>query len=228
MNPPADSEVILAPSVIAADWWRIAQCVHEAENAGCRWLHFDAMDGRFVSNLTLGPMFLEALREHTKLHFDAHLMIENPGAYVDDFIAAGADSVSVHVENQPHLHRLIMCIKEKNVMAGAVLNPATPVNTLDAVLPDLDYVLVMSVNPGFSGQKFLPLTTEKIAQLSNIKNQRGLNFLIQVDGGIGPATALPVVRAGADIVVCGSSVFNANASVADNVGALRRALSTAA
>jgi len=223
MNPSA-KEIILAPSLIAADWWRIGECVQQAENAGCQWLHFDAMDGHFVSNLTLGPMFLQALRAHTKLHFDAHLMISNPGDYLDDFIDAGADSVSVHVENQPHLHRLIARIKEKNVLAGAVLNPGTPVYALESVLPDLDYVLVMSVNPGFSGQKFLPLATEKIRQLSHIKNERGLNLLIQVDGGIAPTTAPEVVEAGASILVCGSSIFNDKASVAENARSLRQTL----
>ena len=217
-------EVILAPSLIAADWWRISECVQEVENAGCRWLHFDAMDGHFVSNLTLGPMFLEALRPHTKLHFDAHLMIGNPGDYLDNFIAAGADSISVHVENQTHLHRLIARIKEKEVMAGAVLNPGTPVGALEAVLPELDYVLVMSVNPGFSGQQFLPLATKKVAQLNTLRQDLDLKFLIQVDGGIGPSTAPQVVSAGADVLVCGSSVYNAKSSVAENVRALRASL----
>ena len=220
-------EIIIAPSLIAADWWRVADCVRDAENAGCQWLHFDAMDGHFVSNLTLGPMFLEVLRPHTKLHFDAHLMISNPADYLDDFISAGADSISVHVENQPHLHRLIARIKEKNVMAGAALNPGTPVSTLEAILPDLDYVLVMSVNPGFSGQNFLPLATEKIQQLSHIKNERNLNFKIQVDGGITPSTAPQVVPAGAEILVCGSCVFNLKTKVEDNVSALREALEEA-
>jgi len=154
-------------------------------------------------------------------------MISNPADYLDDFISAGADSISVHAENQPHLHRLIARIKEKDVMAGAVLNPGTPVSTLQAVLPDLDYVLVMSVNPGFSGQKFLPLATEKIQQLSHIKSERGLKFLIQVDGGIGPLTAPQVVQAGAEVLVCGSSVYNQKSAVSENVRALREAISGA-
>lgn len=224
MNRPL-KETILAPSLIAADWWRIAQCVQDAQSAGCQWLHFDAMDGHFVSNLTLGPMFLEALRPHTKMHFDAHLMIENPATYLDDFIAAGADSISVHVENQTHLHRLIARIKEKNVKAGAVLNPGTSVTALHSVLPELDFVLVMSVNPGFSGQQFLPLATRKIAELNALRQELNLKFLIEVDGGIAPATAAQVVSAGADVLVCGSSVFNAKSNVAENVRALREALS---
>lgn len=217
-------ETIIAPSLIAADWWRIADCVREAERAGCSWLHFDAMDGHFVNNITLGPMFLEAVRPHSKVHFDAHLMISNPSDHLDAFIAAGADSISVHIENQIHLHRLIAHIKEKGVMAGAVLNPATPVDLLETVLPDLDYVLVMSVNPGFSGQQFLPLATEKVAQLNRLRSEKELKFLIQIDGGIGPATAPQVVEAGADVLVCGSSVFNDHTTVSQNVRALREAL----
>ncbi len=221
-------DVILAPSVIAADWWRMENQVREVEKAGCQWLHFDAMDGHFVPNLTLGPMFLEAIRPHTKLHFDAHLMISNPADFVDEFIAAGADSISIQVEGQLHLHRVIAQIKEnqahKRVLAGAVLNPATPVSFLDAVLPDLDYVLVMSVNPGFSGQKFLPLATQKIEQLKRLREERGLHFLIQVDGGVAPATAPQVVAAGADILVCGSSVFNEKAEVSCNVRAMKEAI----
>jgi ribulose-phosphate 3-epimerase len=224
----AAREIIIAPSVIAADWWHMGNQVRAVENAGCRWLHFDAMDGHFVPNLTLGPMFLEAVRPHTKLHFDAHLMISNPADFVDEFIAAGADSVSVQVEGQLHLHRIIARIKEnksgKKVLAGAVLNPATPVSFLDAILMDLDYVLVMSVNPGFSGQKFLPLALQKIAHLKRLRDERELSFLIQVDGGVATATAPQVVAAGADILVCGSSVFNEKATVADNVRALEAAI----
>ena len=217
-------EIIIAPSAIAADWWRMETQVRAVENADCQWLHFDAMDGHFVPNLTLGPMFLEAVRPHTKLHFDAHLMISNPADFVDEFITAGANSISIQVEGQLHLHRVIARIKEQNVMAGAVLNPATPVSILDTILPDLDYVLVMSVNPGFSGQKFLPLAIEKIAHLKNLRAEHELQFLIQVDGGVSSATAPQVVAAGADVLVCGSSVFNDKASVSENVRALRAAI----
>lgn len=217
-------KVFLAPSLIAADWWRISEQIKELEEVGVEWLHFDAMDGQFVPNLTLGPMFLEALRPHSALHFDAHLMIENPAARLDDFIKAGANSISVHVENQPHLHRLIARIKDAGVLAGVVLNPATPVSALEVVLAEVDYVLVMSVNPGFSGQQFLPLATRKIAQLNRLRADRSLEFLIQVDGGIGPQTALEVVEAGAEILVCGSSVFNSHTTLTENVAALRAAI----
>lgn len=218
--------VKLAPSMIASDWARPLETLHNLTEAGVEWLHWDAMDGHFVPNLTLGPMFLSALRRHTDLHFDAHLMLSNPGDYVEAFVEAGAQSISVHVEVGAHLHRLIGRIKELGAFAGAVLNPATPVSTLDVILPELDYVLVMSVNPGFSGQKFLPLAVDKIAVLNQKRQEQGLNFLIQVDGGVTPSTAPLVVRAGADVLVCGSNIFNSG-TPQENVRALRKAIDKA-
>lgn len=217
-------EIILAPSLLSADWWRVREQVEELTDAGCGWLHFDAMDGHFVPNLTLGPMFLEAVRPHSKLHFDAHLMIENPGNLLDEFIEAGANSVSVHVEGNPHLHRLVSRIQEKGVMAGVVLNPATPTNVLDTILPHLDYVLVMSVNPGFSGQKFLPLALDKIKLLKEWRERENLNFLIQVDGGVNPQTVSSVAQAGADVLVCGSGLLSTKQSLRQNVADLRAAM----
>jgi len=217
--------VFLAPSMIAADWSRPVEAMTELAEAGCEWLHFDAMDGHFVPNLTLGPMFVEAMRPHSKLHFDCHLMLANSGDYIEAFAKAGADSISVHFEGNPHLHRLVSRIKDCGAMAGVVLNPATPVAFLDAIIPDLDYVLVMSVNPGFSGQKFLPLATKKIGQLHRIRGELGLSFRIQVDGGMSPQTAPQAVAAGADVLVCGaSSVFIAGQPLGQSVAAMRAAI----
>jgi len=217
---------ILAPSMIAANWWNISQDVQALENAGCTWLHFDAMDGNFVPNLTLGPMFLEAVRPYTKLHFDTHLMIDNAGNYVDDFLEAGANSISVHWENNPHLQKVLSQIRAGGAMAGVVLNPATPVNVLDAILEEVDYVLLMSVNPGFSGQPFLPLVIPKMQRLAQMRQERGLNFLIQVDGGVSAKNAGQLVRAGADVLVCGSSIFNER-PLAENVAQLNQSMAAA-
>ena len=217
---------ILAPSMIAANWWNISNDVQALENAGCSWLHFDAMDGNFVPNLTLGPMFLQAVRPYTKLHFDTHLMIDNAGTYIDDYVEAGANSISVHWENNPHLQRVLTQIRDGGAMAGVVLNPATPVNVLEAILDDVDYVLLMSVNPGFSGQPFLPLVIPKMQRLARMRQERGLKFLIQVDGGVSAQNAGQLVRAGADVLVCGSSIFNER-PLAENLAQLNQSMATA-
>ncbi|HVF10432.1 MAG TPA: ribulose-phosphate 3-epimerase [Abditibacteriaceae bacterium] len=215
----------LAPSLIAADWSRIAHDIAELAEAGCEWLHFDAMDGHFVPNLTLGPMFLDALRPHSTLHFDAHLMLANAGDSIDGFVRAGADSITVHVEANTHLHRLVGRIKDSGRRAGVALNPGTPVAALEAILPDLDIALVMSVNPGFSGQKFLPLALAKMEELARRRAEMGLNFLIEVDGGMSPQTAPLAVQAGADVLVCGaSSIFLKDQPLAASVRAMRESV----
>lgn len=217
--------VKLAPSIIAADWSQPLAVISELATAGCEWLHFDAMDGHFVPNITLGPMFLEALRPHSTAHFDAHLMLDNPAPYLDDFIKAGADSINVHVEGNPHLHRLIWHIKDAGKQAGVALNPATPVEALSAILPDVDIVLVMSVDPGFSGQKYLPLATSKIEHLARLRAEQGLHFTIGVDGGMSPVTAVAAVTAGADYLVCGaSSVFIKGQPLTQSVRAMQAAI----
>ncbi len=222
---PAD--VWLAPSLLAADWTRAGEQVRALQNLGVEWLHFDAMDGHFVPNLSFGALFMSALRPITTQHFDAHLMVENPAERIPEFLKAGAQSISVHSENQPHLHRLVHQIKDGGALAGVVLNPATPVETLSVILPELDYVLVMSVNPGFGGQQFLPLCLPKIEALAHLRAERGLSFKIQVDGGITPANTPEAVRAGADILVAGSAVFGGEKSLEANVAAFRAAIVSA-
>ncbi|HVF84468.1 MAG TPA: ribulose-phosphate 3-epimerase [Abditibacteriaceae bacterium] len=221
MTASNSRSIIIAPSMISADWWNVSEDVCRLEAAGCQWLHFDAMDAHFVPNFTLGPMFLKAVRPHSPLHFDAHLMMSDAGIYIDEFVKAGANSISVHVEANAHLHRVIGKIKDLGALAGVVVNPATPIRVLDAILPDLDYVLVMSVNPGFGGQKFLPLCLPKIAWLKQQREERGLNFLVQVDGGVSVETAPHIVRAGADVLVIGSALFRKDVSLEESVRELR-------
>ncbi len=218
--------IFLAPSLLSADWSRAGEQLIQLQNAGVEWAHFDAMDGHFVPNLSFGALFLPALRPHCNLHFDAHLMVSNPAERIPEFLKAGAQSISVHVEGNPHLHRLIFQIKDGGALAGAVLNPATPVETLSVLLPDLDFVLVMSVNPGFGGQKFLPLALQKIRDLAQVRADRDLSFKIEVDGGVVAGNATEIVRAGADILVSGSGIFGGD-SIAENVAAFRVAINAA-
>ena len=197
----------LAPSILSADFARLAEEVRAASEGGGSVIHVDIMDGHFVPNLTIGPPVVRSLRKATKLPLDCHLMIENPDQFIPDFAEAGADWISVHQEACRHLNRTLDLIKSHDCLAGVVINPATPVDTLVEVLDIIDYVLVMSVNPGFGGQKFIPSTLHKLRRLAEIRSQQGLNFRIEVDGGISLDTVADVVRAGAEILVAGNAVF---------------------
>ncbi|NLC77419.1 MAG: ribulose-phosphate 3-epimerase [Clostridia bacterium] len=197
----------IAPSLLSADFSRLAEEIGSIEKLGINMLHLDVMDGHFVPNITFGPGLIKDLRGSSKMVFDVHLMIENPEKYVRDFVRAGADIVTVHAEATLHLHRLLSQIKEEGVKAAVALNPATPLTAIEWVLPQLDMVLLMSVNPGFGGQQFIPAVLPKIKALKQMLLEKGLKIPIQVDGGINRHTAGTVVAAGADILVAGSAVF---------------------
>lgn len=198
---------IIAPSLLAADFVRLAEDIARVEAAGADWLHLDIMDGHFVPNLTFGPPIVAAIRKITKLPLDVHLMVTNPAALVDAFAAAGADWLTVHVETEPHLHRLVTHIRELGVRPAVVLNPATPLSSLEEILPEVDMVLVMSVNPGFGGQKFIHSSIDKIRRLKKQIIAVNRDVLIEVDGGINVVTSPLVREAGAEVLVAGSAVF---------------------
>jgi len=200
---------LLAPSILSADFWRLGEQIQECIEGGADIIHFDVMDGHFVTNITFGPVLLESIKKHCPLPLDAHLMIENPDKYIPDFIKAGADMVSVHVENTPHLHRTIDLIKSLGAKAGVVINPATPLSSLEEIIYYVDFVLLMSVNPGFGGQKFIDRSLIKLKRLKAMVKSINPNILIEVDGGIKEDNILEVARAGADIFVVGSGIFGA-------------------
>ncbi len=200
--------VKIAPSILSADFLRLQEEIKAAETAGVDMLHLDIMDGYFVPNITIGPAVTKAIRSITDLPLDVHLMIDCPDKFVDDFIKAGADYITVHVEASTHLHRTIQGIKSKGIKAGVSLNPATPICSLEYIMQDIDMVLLMSVNPGFGGQEFIPAVMDKIRAVENIISEKKLNVLIEVDGGIKPDNAKLIAEAGADILVMGSAFFN--------------------
>jgi ribulose-phosphate 3-epimerase len=217
----------LAFSILASDFAHLADEVAAAERGGGSIVHVDVMDGHFVPNITFGPPMVKALRPITRLPLDCHLMIENPDEFIPAFAEAGADMISVHQEACRHLHRTLQQIELHGMLPGVVINPATPVDTLVEVLPMVHHVLVMSVNPGFGGQEFLPLAIEKIAHLAELRDQMGLNYRIEVDGGIAHGTVARVVQAGAEMLVAGSAVF-APGRTEQNAGELLRLARAAA
>ncbi len=202
--------VKIAPSILSADFSRLGDEVKAVEEAGADWIHVDVMDGKFVPNITVGPLVVESLRKVTTLPLDVHLMIENADQYIEDFANAGADIISVHAEACPHLHRTIDSIKEKGAKAGVVLNPATTLFALDEIIEQVDMVLLMSVNPGFGGQEFIGSVLSKIELLCNTLNESGVELDVEVDGGIKLDNAATIKQAGANVLVAGSAIFGSD------------------
>jgi ribulose-phosphate 3-epimerase len=217
--------VRIAPSILSADFATLASELESIERGGADWVHVDVMDGRFVPNITIGPLIVQAVRRSTSLPLDVHLMIVEPERYVTEFVRAGASTLGIHVETCPHLHRSLAQIREAGARASVVLNPSTPAAAVLPVLGDVDQVLVMTVNPGFGGQKFIHSMLEKIATLRGWIDERGLDVALEVDGGIGPETIGAAARAGADVFVAGTAVFGAQDRAAA-IAELRRAAET--
>jgi ribulose-phosphate 3-epimerase len=214
--------VTIAPSILAADFADLKAQIALAEQGGADWLHLDVMDGHFVPNLTIGPPVVRSLRRCTSLPFDVHLMIENPDAFLEEFRSAGADSITVHVETCPHLHRTVQKIKSLGARAGVCVNPATPETLLSGIIADADMILIMTVNPGFGGQTFIPSSIEKIRRTAAMARTGHPGIAIEVDGGIDETTARPVVDAGAGVLVAGKAIFG-SPDIPSAVRSLRRA-----
>lgn len=216
------NRIRISPSILSADFSKLAEELRRIEEAGAEMAHIDIMDGHFVPNLTFGPPVIAALRKHVKMDFDVHLMVSNPQDYIEPFVKAGADWITFHAEAAPHMHRIVQQVKEAGVKVGVALNPATPLASLEEVLPELDMALLMSVNPGFGGQKFISATVNKIARLKQMIETCGSKAEIQVDGGVNADTAKLVKAAGATILVAGSAVYQAP-DIAAAIAAIRNA-----
>ena len=215
----------LAPSILSADFTRLGEQIDEVVRAGADYIHVDVMDGHFVPNISIGAPVVASIRPVTSLPLDVHSMIEHPERYVSDFVRAGADIVTVHVEASPHVHATIRLIKELGARAGVSLNPPTPISSIEEFLPDVDLVLVMTVNPGFGGQSFIPETLPRIADMRKILDDRGLNAELEVDGGINADNAPEIVKAGATVLAAGSSIFRAQEGIRQAIQRLREATS---
>jgi len=220
-----DRRTLIAPSILSADFARLGDEIRAVEQAGADWIHVDVMDGRFVPNITIGPLVVKAARAETSLPLDVHLMIEAPERYVDAFAQAGASTIGVHAETCPHLHRTLAQIRESGARAAVALNPSTPAEAVREVLGDVDQVLVMTVNPGFGGQKFIASTLSKIETVRRWIDEQGLEVALEVDGGIGPETIARAAQAGADVFVAGTAVFGAG-DYGQAIQGLRRAASS--
>ena len=220
----AEARIKIAPSILSADFGRLGEQVAEAERGGADYVHVDIMDGHFVPNITMGPLVVSAVRRWTSLPLDVHMMIASPERYIDEFVDAGADIITVHVEACTHLHRVVHQIRERGAKAGAALNPATPPAAVEEVMADLDQVLVMTVNPGYGGQAFIHSVVDKIRRVRAQLDARGLPADLEVDGGISAATARTAVDAGARVLVAGSAVYNDRASVEEAIAQLRESI----
>jgi ribulose-phosphate 3-epimerase len=214
--------VLIAPSILSADGGRLHEEIAAVEKAGADWIHIDVMDGHFVPNITMGPAIISALRKTTKLPFDVHLMIENPENYIESFARAGADIITVHVEAASHLHRTIDIIKKAGKKAGVSLNPATPLTQIEEILPDIDLLLIMSVNPGFGGQQFIETTLPKIIKAKEMLSALSNKPLLEVDGGVNLQNIAGIARAGADVLVAGASIFGTD-DYSQTIAALKAA-----